>query len=38
MKGTFGRKHLLHQRRLRSRENIPYLSLLPDLVPYGIFD
>src|ERR1700727_1175213 len=37
MKGTFGRKHFLHQRRLRSRENIPYLSLLLNLVSYGIF-
>src|ERR1700732_1265223 len=38
MKGMFGGKHFLHQGRLRSRENIPYLSLLLNLVPYGIFD
>src|ERR1700722_17335828 len=38
MKGTFGRKHFLHQRWLRSGEDVPHLSLLLDLVPYGILD
>ena len=38
MKGTFGRKHFLHQRRLRARENIAHLSLLLNLIPDRIFD
>src|ERR1022692_286410 len=38
MEGTFCTKHFLHQRGLRSCENIPYLALLLNLVPYGVFD